>query len=178
MSMLSFQRQFHQMQCELGVVDTGCCGGPAESCFGVKVAVGVDVDDVTLSCGVYTHVDAAVVAALQGVEGAHRDFDAPGFEEITTGAGTADRLEAVMAMRDARQVPVDRIVDSRYQDLMDDPEAAIRSLYHALEIPDDDDVGARVRQYLDHKPKHKHGVHRYKGLPPEELARVRPLFER
>ena len=107
-----------------------------------------------------------------------RDFDAPGFEEITTGAGTADRLEAVMALRDAKQVPVERIVDSRYQDLMDDPAAAIEQLYRALEIPFDADVGARVRDYLARKPKHKHGVHRYKGLPPEELARVRPLFQR
>ncbi|MEZ4334100.1 MAG: sulfotransferase [Myxococcota bacterium] len=107
-----------------------------------------------------------------------RDFDAPGFEEITTGAGTADRLEAVMRLRDEGAVPADRIVDSRYQDLMDDPVGSIERLYGALKIPYDDEVGARVRRYLDHKPKHKHGVHRYKGLPPDELAKVRPLFRR
>lgn len=107
-----------------------------------------------------------------------REFDAPGFEEITTGPGTVERLEAVMRLRDEGVVPADQIVDSRYQDLMEDPVGAIERLYGALEIPYDAAVGERVRRYLDHKPKHKHGVHRYKGLEPDDLAKVRPLFRR
>jgi hypothetical protein len=134
---------------------------------------------------IHTHRDpirsmASVTSLLRAFywQRSDRDFDAPGFEEIMTGAGTADRLEAVMDLRDTTRIPVDRIVDSRYQDLMADPVAAIERLYEELEIPFDADVGARVLQYLEHKPKHKHGVHRYKGLPPDELARVRPLFRR
>jgi hypothetical protein len=37
---------------------------------------------------------------------------------------TAQRLEAVMDLRDKGLVPSAQIVDSRYQDLMDDPVAA------------------------------------------------------
>lgn len=107
-----------------------------------------------------------------------RDFDAPGFEEITTGPGTADRLEAVMALRDEARVPTDQIVDSRYQDLMDHPVAEIERLYVALGIPHDEGVGERVHRYLEYKPRHKHGVHRYKGLELEQLEQIRPLFRR
>ena len=107
-----------------------------------------------------------------------RDFDAPGFEEITTAGPTAERLEAVMALRDQNRVPADRIVDSRYQDLMNDPVAMIERLYRALEIPHDEAVGERVRRYLAHKPKDKHGAHRYNVLDPDELAQIRPHFRR
>lgn len=105
-----------------------------------------------------------------------RDFDAPGFEEITTAGPTAERLEAVMKLRDAGRIPADRIVDSRYQDLMDDPVGAMERLYRALDLTWSDESGDRVQRYLDYKPKHKHGTHRYKALPPDELARIRPFF--
>lgn len=107
-----------------------------------------------------------------------RDFEAPGFEEITTAGPTAARLEAVMALRDDGRIPTNRIVDSRYQDLIDDPVAMIERLYRALEIPFDDAVGERVRLYLEHKPKDKHGAHRYKSLDASDLAQIRPFFRR
>ena len=83
-------------------------------------------------------------------------------------AGPPKLLEQVSAAIRAR----------RYQDLIDDPVAMIERLYRDLEIPYDDAVGERVRRYLAHKPKDKHGVHRYKALDPSELAQIRPHFRR
>ena len=83
-----------------------------------------------------------------------------------------------MALRDDGRIPTNRIVDSRYQDLIDDPVAMIERLYRALEIPFDDAVGERVRLYLEHKPKDKHGAHRYKSLDASDLAQIRPFFRR
>jgi hypothetical protein len=105
-----------------------------------------------------------------------RDFDAPGFEEITMAEPTAQRLEAVMALRASDPAIAERIVDAPYQDLMDDPVAAMRRLYADLDIPFDDEAAKRVRRYLEHKPKHKHGVHQYRTLEAEEVARMRPFF--
>jgi hypothetical protein len=107
-----------------------------------------------------------------------RDFDAPGFEEITVAEPTAQRLEAVMELRDKGLIPSDQIVDSRYQDLMDDPAAAVEKIYRAVGIPYDDEVGARVRRYLEFKPKGKHGVHEYRRMDPAQVAKSRPLFRR
>jgi hypothetical protein len=107
-----------------------------------------------------------------------RHFDAPGFEEITLAEPTAQRLEAVMELRDTHRIPASRIVDSRYQDLMDDPVGSIERLYRALELPYDEETGERVRRYLEFKPKGKHGVHRYRTLDAEQVARSRPYFRR
>ena len=107
-----------------------------------------------------------------------RDFDAPGFEEITMAVPTAERLEAAMKLRDSNRIPAERVVDSRYQDLMDDPVAAIERLYRALGLSYGEETGERIRRYLEYKPKHKYGLHQYEGLDADELERVRPLFRR
>ena len=107
-----------------------------------------------------------------------QEFDNPGFEEIMTGPATAARLEQVMKWRDEGAVPNDQIVDFRYQDLVDDPIRAARQLYAALDIPFDEDNASRVRSYLAAKPKHKHGVHGYRTMAPEQEARMRPYFQR
>jgi hypothetical protein len=107
-----------------------------------------------------------------------RDFDAPGFEEITLGEPTARRLEDAMELRDRGLVPHAQIVDSRYQDLMEDPPAAVERIYRAVGLDFDADAAERIRHYLAFKPKHKHGVHRYRTFGAEETARLRPLFRR
>ncbi|MBP1683963.1 MAG: hypothetical protein H6Q33_106 [Deltaproteobacteria bacterium] len=107
-----------------------------------------------------------------------RDFDAPGFEEITVAEPTAQRLEAVMELRDKGLVPSNQIVDSRYQDLMDDSVAAVEKIYRTLGIPYDEAVGVRVRRYLEFKPKGKHGAHDYRRMDPAQVAKSRPLFRR
>ena len=107
-----------------------------------------------------------------------RDFDSPGFEEIMVGEATAKRLEQVMRWRDEGAVPAAQIVDSRYQDLMDDPAAAAAKLYARLDMPFGQEDADRIRHYLAFKPKHKHGAHQYRTMSPEQVARNRPYFRR
>lgn len=107
-----------------------------------------------------------------------QDFDQPGFAEIITGPATAARLEQVMQWRDDGTIPNDRIVDSRYQDLVEDPAAAARKIYDRLDIPFSDEDAGRITAYLAFKPKHKHGVHAYRTMTPEQVARTRPYFKR
>jgi len=107
-----------------------------------------------------------------------RDFDAPGFEEITLAEPTARRLEAAMELRDRGGVPDLQIVDSRYQDLMEDPVAALERIYRAIDLPFDAPAAERVRRYVAFKPKHKHGVHRYATFAPDEARKLRPWFRR
>jgi hypothetical protein len=70
-------------------------------------------------------------------------------------------LEGAIAERSSGAVPDERIVDSHFLDLMADPVATLRGIYHRLDL--DWPVGhdARIRDYLNAKPKGKHGQHRY-----------------
>lgn len=105
-------------------------------------------------------------------------FDAPVFENLMVGEMTAKLLEHVMDERDEGVVPPNQIVDSRYQDLIDDPVAAIGKIYRAFDMEFDDAAAKRIRDYLAFKPKHKHGVHRYQPMDPKQIAENRPWFRR
>ncbi|MET0374363.1 MAG: sulfotransferase, partial [Rhizorhabdus sp.] len=93
-----------------------------------------------------------------------QDFDNPGFEEIMVGEATARRLEQVMAWRDEGAVPDAQIIDSRYQDLVEDPARAAKHIYDGLDMAFDAEDAARVQRYLAYKPKHKFGAHRYQPM--------------
>jgi len=107
-----------------------------------------------------------------------KDFDAPVFENLMVGEMTAKLLEGVMDDRDRGVVPPAQIVDSRYQDLMTDPVAAIGKVYTAFGMEFDAAAAKRIRDYLAFKPKHKHGVHRYTPMGTEQIAENRPWFRR
>lgn len=107
-----------------------------------------------------------------------RDFDAPVFAELLVGEETARLLDGVTELRDQGAVPPGQIVDLRYSDLMRDPVGTLEALYHALELPFDETSAERIRRYLAHKPKDKHGRHDYEPMPPEQVARNRPYFRR
>jgi hypothetical protein len=107
-----------------------------------------------------------------------KDFDAPVFENLMVGEMTAKLLEGVMDDRDRGVVPPSQIVDSRYQDLMTDPAAAIAKIYTAFGMEFDDAAASRIRDYLAFKPKHKHGVHRYTPMSAAQIAENRPWFRR
>ena len=137
------------------------------------------------ACVIVTHRDplrsmASVTNLLRAFywQRSDRDFDAPGFEEITLGEPTARRLEAVMDLRDRGLVPGAQIVDSRYQDLMEDPVAAVERIYRAVGLSFEAPVADAIRSYLAFKPRHKHGAHVYETFTPEQAEKLRPLFRR
>ena len=64
------------MQRQISVRETGGLCGSGKPGLRVEIAVRVDVDDERLPGGIDAQVDAAVVAALERLEGRHRDLDA------------------------------------------------------------------------------------------------------
>jgi len=107
-----------------------------------------------------------------------QDFNNPGFEEIMVSEATAKRLEQVMRWRDENTIPQAQIIDSRYQDLIDDPAKAIGLIYNKLDMPFAHEDAERIQRYLAYKPKHKHGTHAYRTMSDEQVARNRPHFKR
>lgn len=103
-------------------------------------------------------------------------FNAAMFENIIMGEATALRLEQVMNQRDQGLIPEANIVDSRYQDLMDDPVRCIEQLYGHFGLHLPDSTRERMRRYLESKPKGRFGRHNYQ-LDDRKLAE-RQLFRR
>ncbi len=103
-------------------------------------------------------------------------FNAQIFENIIMGEATAQRLERVIEQREQGVVPAANIADSRYQDLMEDPVSCIEGLYAHFDMALSADARQRMLAYLEHKPKGKHGEHRYELGAGREAERA--LFRR
>ena len=105
-----------------------------------------------------------------------KPFDSTAFEDLIMGAPTAARLDQATQLRDSGAVPGERIVDSRYQDLMDDPLGTLRALYTQLGLPFGTEQQVRMQAYLAAKPRGKFGKHRYEEGDEGLKARERTLF--
>jgi hypothetical protein len=103
-------------------------------------------------------------------------FNAELFENIIMGEATVQRLEQVIEQRESGVVPADSIVDSRYQDLMNDPMACIENIYAHFNMSLSGKARIKMLEYLDCKPKGKFGIHRYQV--DERRSKERPLFQR
>jgi hypothetical protein len=105
-----------------------------------------------------------------------RPFDSAAFEDLIMGEPTAARLDNATRLRDSGALPAARIVDSRYQDLMDDPLATLRGLYGRLGMDFGAEQEARMQAYLAAKPRGKFGKHRYEEGDEGLRNRERALF--
>jgi sulfotransferase family protein len=66
---------------------------------------------------------------------------------------TTERLEG--------KLPLDQLIDVRYDDLMADPVATVRQVYENWGIPFSDGLAASISDYLASRPKDRHGSHSY-----------------
>lgn len=88
-------------------------------------------------------------------------FNAQLFADVIMGDATAKRLEYVIDQRKSGAVPEENIVDSRYQDLMDNPIECIEKIYTYFGLTLTDDTRSRMEKYLRDKPRGKFGQHSY-----------------
>jgi hypothetical protein len=99
-------------------------------------------------------------------------FDSDAFEDIIKGEPTAARLEHVMEQRAKGVIPEERICDSRFQDLMDDPIACVEKIYQHFQMALSDLARKQMTEYLAGKPREKFGAHRY-SVGDDELSERR-----
>ena len=103
-------------------------------------------------------------------------FNAHLFENIIMGEATAQMLEHVIEQRASGTVPAANIVDSRYQDLMDDPMACIERIYGHFDMKVSDEARIKMLAYLAGKPKGQFGNHEY--AVDAKRSKERALFRR
>lgn len=117
------------------------------------------------ACIVQTHRDPAktmpstvsTVAMIHWLRTDHVDLD--GTSELI-GAVFADALATVARRRAEGSLPAP-FGDARFADLMADPVGAIEGAYAGIGRVVTDAHRAAIVEYLAHKPRGKHGVHRY-----------------
>jgi hypothetical protein len=94
-----------------------------------------------------------------------------------TGETCAGLLERAEAVRASGKVAAGQFFDVRYADLTRDPIRTIAGIYDHYGIEFSAEAERRMRDYIAHKPKGKHGAHRYEfehtGL---DLAAERERF--
>jgi hypothetical protein len=115
---------------------------------------------------IHTHRDPRkFIASLASLLGVLRSMRADGVDPAELGPMMEITyqlfLEGAIAVRESGEVPADRIVDSHFLDLMADPVAQLHGLYEQLGLDWPAGHDTRIRDYLAHKPKGKHGEHRY-----------------
>jgi hypothetical protein len=95
----------------------------------------------------------------------------------TAVSGTAIAMDYVMRWRADGTIPDDRIIDVRFDELVDDAWRTLRSVYERIGSPLSSDAETRMRAYLDARPRERHGRHDYEfadtGL---DLAETRARF--
>ncbi len=93
--------------------------------------------------------------------------------------GVAVLFDWVDSMRQDGSLPDQQFVDVRYKDLVADPVETIRSIYDRCGVDFTDSHRFAITNYLDAKPKAKHGEHRY-ALEQFELdaAEIRERYGR
>lgn len=70
-------------------------------------------------------------------------------------------LELALQARDQQQVPASRIFDVDYHQFIADPLAMLRKIYSHFELDLPLATEARMRNWLDKNPKHRHGKHQH-----------------
>jgi hypothetical protein len=75
--------------------------------------------------------------------------------------GTALAMDYVMQWRDDGTLPDDRIIDVRFHDLVGDPWPTMHAVYERIGTPLTADAEHRMREYLDARPRERHGRHDY-----------------
>ncbi len=92
-------------------------------------------------------------------------------------SGTAIAMDLVMQWRADGTLPDDRIIDVRFDDLVGDPWRTLRAVYDRMGATLTNDAEARMRAYLDARPRARHGRHDYEfadtGL---DVAETRARF--
>ena len=92
-------------------------------------------------------------------------------------SGTAIAMDLVMQWRADGTLPDDRIIDVRFDDLVGDPWRTMNGVYERMGATLTSKAEARMRAYLDARPRQRHGRHEYDfadtGL---DLAETRARF--
>ena len=107
-----------------------------------------------------------------------KPLDVAAFEGLLSPEHMAARLDRVIDWLESGVIPQAQCGSSLYADLIENPLEALQKVYRQLELPLGDEAEARMRRYLEGKPKGKFGRHQYGVGESEGVRRKREYFRR
>jgi hypothetical protein len=105
-------------------------------------------------------------------------FDVKAFEALMTPEAIAWRLNQLVDLLEAKEIPQAQVFASRYADLIEDPEAALRGLYERMGEGLSPEALKAMQAYIAAKPQGKHGIHKYQVGADAEIDRQRALYKK
>lgn len=138
---------------------------------------------------VFTHRDPlkvlpSVVSILYSTAFVRSDqVDVEAMQGWFTGETCRYLLDGMTALRESGRLPESQCYDLRYAELMEDPVGALAGVYEHFDIDYPESSRKAQRDYIDNKPKGRHGSHKYDfsdtGLDlDEERERFRDYYAR
>lgn len=115
---------------------------------------------------VMTHRDPRrVVASLASLVTTLRSLASDDVDSHEIGADWAERLaeglRRAIDVRDSGALPLDRVVDVHYRDLLGREVETVRWIYERFGLELSDRAEERMRRHLEENPRDRHGEHRY-----------------
>jgi hypothetical protein len=119
------------------------------------------------ACIVQTHRDplrvmGSVLSTLYATASIRCDrIDLDALRAWFSGESCAALLDAATQVRTSEVAKAARFVDVGYAELMREPLVTVAALYRKLDLALSAEARSRMRDYLERKPKDKHGAHVY-----------------
>ncbi len=130
---------------------------------------------------IHTHRDPAVVvqsmtSLIASLRLMRSDvFDAQASAEMLN-AGMARGLEKLIAEREQGVIPAAQIADIHFAQLMADTTGTIEAAYRQLDMPFTAEAKAAIEQYMQARPRSKHGKHVYAYADAIDIEREKARF--
>ncbi|PLW82279.1 sulfotransferase [Kineobactrum sediminis] len=105
-------------------------------------------------------------------------FDTRAFENLMTPEAGATRLNGIVDLLEASEVPGNQVHNLLYADLIRQPLHALQALYRDMGADLTAQTQKAMRDYLEHKPQGKFGNHQYRIGEQHETAHKRSLYHR
>lgn len=115
---------------------------------------------------IFTHRDPAktvpsLMSLIYVVRGLATDSMDPRALGVQQAQWWADSLDLAMSAREKHADKADQFMDVHFDDVIEDPVAVLERAYERFAIPWSPEIETRMRSFLAHNPRGKHGSHRY-----------------
>jgi hypothetical protein len=107
-----------------------------------------------------------------------KPFETRSFERLLAPEVMADALDSIVGQFEAGDIPIERVINVMYKDLVERPWEAIDAIYRQTGLELSTEAERRIRAFIASKQQDKFGRHQYRTVQDHEERQLRELFTR